>query len=155
MNIFLKPLFSLFLIVAQSTTTNFQTGDLLCNTKELKEKAQDGLDPFKYDSSELTHIVYKNKESIKEIEVPLFIGEKYKLVFVTQALPKPVEIQIYNKGKESKNRKLLFSSKQTGADAKEIQFEISKTRQIFINYIVPPVETGSYSGCSVFAIGYK
>jgi hypothetical protein len=28
-------------------------------------------------------------------------------------------------------------------------------RHIFIDYLVPPVETGSYSGCVVFAVGYK
>lgn len=152
MNTILKPIISSVLIIVLAS---FQGGDILCDSKALKEKAQESLDPYKYDSSELTKIVYKNKESVKEIEVPLFIGEKYRLIFVTQALPKPVEIQIYNKDKESKNRKLLFSSKNTGSDAKEISFEVSKARQIFIDYVIPPVETGSYSGCSVFAIGYK
>lgn len=152
MNTILKPIISSVLIIVLAS---FQGGDILCDSKALKEKAQESLDPYKYDSSELTKIVYKNKESVKEIEVPLFIGEKYRLIFVTQALPKPVEIQIYNKDKESKNRKLLFSSKHTGSDAKEISFEVSKARQIFIDYVIPPVETGSYSGCSVFAIGYK
>ncbi len=152
MNTFLKSTISLLVILS---LTSFQGGDILCNSKELKEKAQDGLDPYKYDSSELTRIVYKNKESIKEIEIPLFIGEKYKFVFVNEALPKSVEIQIYNKDKDSKNRKLLFSSKNAGPNSKDLTFEISKSRQVFIDYVVPPVETGSYSGCAVFAVGYK
>jgi hypothetical protein len=65
------------------------------------------------------------------------------------------EIQIYNKDKESKNRKLLFSSKDAGPDKKDISFDVSMARHIFIDYLVPPVETGSYSGCVVFAVGYK
>ncbi len=135
---------------------SFQGGDnILCDAKALKEKAKEMLDPFKYDSSELTRIMYKKKESVKEVEVPLFIGEKYRFVFVLEALPKPVEIQVYNKDKESKNRKLLFSSKDLAADKKTWEFEISKSRHVYVDYVIPPTEVGSYSGCAVFSVGYK
>jgi hypothetical protein len=132
----------------------FQTGDVLCNVKELKEKAKAALEPYKYDSSELTRILYKATETVKEVEVPLFIGEKYRIVFELEALPKNVEVQIYNKDKESKGRKLLFSSKSMG-EKKEFQFEISKVRHVYVDYVVPPTEAGSYSGCAVFMVGYK
>lgn len=149
----LKPTLIFFGLVAMMS---FQGGDnILCNAKELKEKAKEKLDPYKYDSSELTRIMYKNKETVKEVEVPLFIGEKYRLCFNMDALPKSVEVQIYNKDKESKNRKLLFSSKEVGLDKKEFQFEVSKSRHIYVDYVIPPTETGSYSGCAVFALGYK
>ncbi len=150
-----KILIPLFAIVIIFGVMAFQNGDVLCNAKELKEKASNSLDPYKYDSAELTRIIYKNKETVKEIEVPLFIGEKYRIVFELEALPKHVEVQIYNKSKDAKNRKLLFSSKTIGEDKKEFQFEISKARQIYIDYIVPPTEEGSYSGCAVFMVGYK
>ena len=137
------------------TGMSLQNNDILCNAKELKEKAKNFLDPYKYDSAELTRIIYKKKESVKEVEVPLFIGEKYKIVFELEALPKTVEVQIYNKDKDSKNRKLLFSSKDLGADKKEFSFDISKSRHVFVDYIVPPTDEGSYSGCAVFMVGYK
>ena len=133
----------------------FQGGDVLCNAKDLKEKAKLALEPYKYDSSELTRILYKNKETVKEVEVPLFIGEKYRIVFELEALPKQIEVQIYNKDKDSKNRKLLFSSKDVGADKKEFQFEVAKSRHVFVDYIIPQTEAGSYSGCAVFMVGYK
>jgi len=153
MNKIFKPLLTLFVLVG---LMSFQGGDtILCDAKQLKEKAKEGLDPYKYDSSELTRIMYKTKETVKEVEVPLFIGEKYRFCFNMEALPKAVEIQIYNKSKDSKNRKLLFSSKEGGIDRKVIQFEVSKSRQVYIDYIIPPTETGSYSGCAVVAIGYK
>jgi hypothetical protein len=88
------------------------------------------------------------------VEVPLFIGEKYRFVFELEALPKQVEVQIYNKDKESKNRKLLFSSKDMG-DKKEFLFEVAKVRHVYVDYVVPPTEAGSYSGCAVFMVGYK
>ena len=149
---FVKPL---YVIVILLVCMSFQTGDMLCNAKELKEKAKVLLEPFKYDSSELTRIIYKKKESVKEVEVLLFVGEKYRIVFELEALPKHVDVMVYNKDKDSKNRKLLFSSKDKDADKKEFQFEVSKTRHIFVDYIIPPTETGSYSGCAVFMVGYK
>lgn len=148
----IKSLFSVLLIFVLMA---FQGGDILCNAKELKEKAKNLLEPYKYDSSELTRIMYKKKESIKEVEVPLFIGEKYRIAFELEALPKQVEVRIYNKDKDSKNRKLLFSSKDTENDKKEFYFEISKARHIYVDYIIPPTEEGSYSGCAVFMVGYK
>lgn len=148
----IKPFLSIVIVFALMA---FQSGDVLCNAKELKEKAKNALEPYKYDSSELTRILYKNKQTMKEVEVPLFIGEKYRIVFELEALPKHVEVQIYNKDKNSKNRKLLFSSKDMAADIKEFQFEVSKVRHVFVDYIVPPTETGSYSGCAVFMVGYK
>lgn len=147
----IKPIVS---IVIAFVLMAFQGGDVLCNAKELKEKAKLALEPYKYDSAELTRILYKAKESVKEVEVPLFIGEKYRMVFELEALPKHVEVQIYNKDKDSKNRKLLFSSKDMG-DKKEFQFEVSKVRHVYVDYIVPPTEAGSYSGCAVFMVGYK
>ncbi|MES2565335.1 MAG: hypothetical protein V4565_00615 [Bacteroidota bacterium] len=146
-----KPLFSIAIILVLMA---FQGGDVLCNSKELKEKARNTLEPFKYDSAELTRILYKKKESIKEVEVPLFIGEKYRIVFEMEALPKQIEVQIYNKDKESKSRKLLFSSKDQ-MEKKEFLFEVSKTRHIYVDYIIPPTEEGSYTGCAVFMVGYK
>ncbi len=148
----MKPFFGVLIIIG---LMSFQDGDVLCNSKDLKEKANKMLDPYKYDSSEQTGIIYKKTETIKEIEVPLFIGEKYRFVFELEALPKPVEIQIYNKSKDSKVRKLLFSSKDGGADKKEFQFEITKAQRVFVDYVIPPTETGSYTGCAIFMVGYK
>ncbi|HRG00206.1 MAG TPA: hypothetical protein PKZ75_03755 [Bacteroidia bacterium] len=148
----IKTLFSVLLVFVLMA---FQGGDILCNAKELKEKAKNLLEPYKYDSSELTRIMYKKKESVKEVEVPLFIGEKYRIAFELEALPKQVEVQIYNKDKESKNRKLLFSSKDLAADKKEFYFEVSKVRHVYVDYVIPPTEEGSYSGCAVFMVGYK
>lgn len=147
-----KPFFSIVIIFVLMA---FQGGDVLCNAKELKEKAKDFLEPYKYDSSELTRILYKDKQTLKEVEVPLFIGEKYRIVFELEALPKQVEVQIYNKDKNSKSRKLLFSSKDIGIEKTEFHFEISKARHVYIDYVVPPTESGSYSGCAVFMVGYQ
>ncbi len=129
-------------------------GDILCNPAALKEKAGKSLEPYKYDSSELTRILYKKKESVKEVEVPLFIGEKYMFVFEMEALPKRVEVEIYNRDKDSKKRKLLFSSKGK-TDLTEFQCEISKMRTVYVDYIVPASDESAQTGCALFVLGYK
>ena len=127
----------------------------VCSAKVLKEKTKEFLDPFKYDSSELTRIMYKNKEVVKDVEIPLFIGEKYRIVFNTEALPKPIEINIYNKDKESKKRTLLFSSKDQEKGARQFFYECSKVRHVFVDYVVPKTDTAAMQGCVVCMIGYK
>ncbi len=141
-------------IAALLALSSFQNDTMLCDARELETKASNLLDPYKYDSSELTKILYKDQESVSEIEVPLFIGEKYRFIFELEALPKHVEVQIYNKSKDVKNRKLLFSSKSMG-DKTEFQCEISLTRTAYVDYIIPPAKEGVASGCAVFMVGYK
>jgi hypothetical protein len=134
---------------------SFRNGDILCNAKALNEKANFLLDPFKYDNSEVSRIIYTEKESVKEIEVPLFIGEKYRFVFEMEALPKPVEVRVYNKNKDNKNRKLLFTSKDMG-DKREFIFETpSLLRTAYVEYVIPPADAGSQTGCALFMLGYK
>jgi len=133
----------------------FQNGDAPCDQKVLKDKAKKTLDPYKYDVAKITRIMYKDKPTMKEIEVPLFIGEKYRLVFNTEALPKNVVINLYNRDKDSKKRKLMFSSKDAGADKKDFSFDYSFANKIFINYDIPPGDSAASSGCLVFMLGYK
>ena len=129
--------------------------DTPCDVKTLKEKAKKQLEPYTYDMSKLTHITYKAKPWLKEIEVTLFIGEKYRLVFNTEALPKQIVISIYNRDKESKKRKLLFTTKDAGADKKEFSFDVSMARKAFVDYEIPAGDSTTSGGCLVFMLGYK
>ena len=129
--------------------------DAPCDAKALKDKAKKQLEPYTYDMSKLTRIVYKAKPWLKEIEVPLFIGEKYRLVFNTEALPKQIVISIYNRDKDSKKRKLLFTTKDAAADKKEFSFDISMARKAFVDYEMPVGDSTAAGGCLVFMLGYK
>jgi hypothetical protein len=143
------------MILALGLFCAFQVGEGSCDQKALKDKAKKLLEPYKYDLAKVTRIVYKDKPTMKEIEVPLFIGEKYRLVFNTEALPKNVVINCYNRDKESTKRKLMFSSKDAGADKKEFSFEYSFANKIFIDYDIPPGDSTASGGCLVFMLGYK
>jgi hypothetical protein len=134
----------------------FQTSDEpVCDSKSLKEKARKTMDPYKYDSAKMTKIAYKAKESLKEVEVPLFLGEKYRFVFNTETISKPVIINVYNKDKEARNRKLLWTSKDDPATLKEHIFEHTHAMKVFVDYAIPPTDSTAAPGCILFMLGYK
>lgn len=156
----MKNIITSFKITALFILAGFSAGIPTddCNAKSLKDNTKSLLEPYKYDSSELTKITYKNQESVKEVEVPLFIGEKYRMVFNTEALPKPVEVAIYNKDKNSKKRILLYSSKEQSGGKKQFSFEPpAKSRKVFVDYVIPGggSDSNSVTGCAVFVLGYK
>ncbi len=80
-----------------------------CDSVSLKKEIKPMLKPdYHYDSSKITRVTFKNKKQLKEIEVPLFIGERYKFIFNTKALPQDVNIKVYNKKPEPKNANCFF-----------------------------------------------
>ena len=95
------------LFISVFAFSSYQETPAECDPKGLKDKAKNQLDPYQYDSSKITRLKHTTKDQVKEVEIPMFIGEKYKLAFNLEALKKTLEINIYNKDKDSKNRKLL------------------------------------------------
>ena len=84
-----------------------------CDATALKNVLKDKLKPeYKYDSSKTTRFYYKTKPQQKEIEVPLYLGEKYRFLFNTEGLKGDVKIEIYSKPFGHKKRKLLYSLEQ-------------------------------------------
>jgi len=131
----------------------FQETPVECDPKGLKDKAKNALDIYEYDSSKITRLKHTTKDQVKEVEIPMFIGEKYRLAFNLEALKKTLEVNIYNKDKESKNRKLLYSNKDKFE--KEFVFDVSRMRHVYIDYTIPAGTNGEDLGCAVFVLGYK
>ena len=144
---------SLFLFgVAMQTTEILDT----CNITEQKAKCKEALKPeYKYDASKATTFTFRTKKQFKELQVPLYVGEKYRFVFNLEGLPQDIDIEICDKKYESKHREVLFSSRDAEPGAKELVFDIEKSRHVFIDYIVPPTNDTIKKGCAVFALGYK
>ena len=145
----------LVLSVIIGTSSPLQS-NFVCPSTQLKQDIKPLLKPdYKYDSSKTTRIYLKKDEQIKEIEVPLFIGEKYKFIFNADELPKDVNIAIYDKKIGKKNRTLLYSNKEDKeAGKKNYTFEPEKSRTMYINYEVPG-STEPEGGCVVFLLGYR
>ena len=137
------------------TSTPLQS-NYICPSTDLKNELKPKLKPhYKYDSSKTTRILSKNEKQVKEIEVPLFIGEKYKFIFNAKELQDGVKINIYDKKIGKKNRELLYSSESDNAAENGVfEFEPEKSRTMYIDYDIPATEQAS-RGCVVFLLGYK
>ena len=150
----LSLLLTLVILVgsAEALQTNF-----VCPSTELKNEIKPLLKPeYKYDSSKITRLKIKGQEGkVVEVEVPLFIGEKYKFIFNTVELQEDVVISVYNKKIGKKNRELLYTNKDE-KDGKKTTFEWEpeKSRTMYINYETPK-DAGISEGCVVFLLGYR
>ena len=152
----MKKLISILLLLPLLFSFQTDVNDM-CNDKEAKTNAIKLLGEYSYSSSKTSSFFFVNNEQIREIEVNLFEGEDYRFIFNNEFLPQNVEVRIYDKSKENKFRKMLFTSKDQPSQTSFI-FEPSwKYKDIYINYVVPPAtDSGQINkGCSVFVVGYK
>jgi len=152
----MKP-FSLFLLLFAFLLFGFQSTDSgdVCNAKELRLKCKPMLAPFAYDSSKIMHIHFGPKNQRREVEVPLFFGEKYRLVFTSVSLQQPVIVEIYKKDYTHEKRELLFTSKDE--NGKDFSFEPPRGMKVFVDYLIPAAQDPSNTteGCVAFLLGYK
>jgi hypothetical protein len=125
-----------------------------CNAPELKKKCKDLLDDFQYDAAKITKVSFKDKPQVKELEVPLFMGERYRFVFSKEGLPQDADIEVWDNKFESKKRTLLFTTKNFPEDQVEFVWEPEKSRTMYLTYKVPPTTDVEKKGCFFFMIGY-
>ena len=111
-------LLSLSIFVGVSFGQEQETPDY-CTSSETKKKIKPMLDTYSYDASKATKITFKDKPQLKELEIPLFIGEKYRFVFSKEGLPENVDIEVWDHKFEAKHRELLFTSKDFPDDQVE------------------------------------
>ncbi len=146
------PHIALICLVFAFGFTTIQQPDNV-DKKALTTSCKKKIDPFKYDSQKFTKINFTKKSQQLEVEVPVFIGEKYRLVFNTSSLSKPIKISVYTKDKETAKREAIFTAKE---GENEIVFDVPRVRKMFIDYDVPMDTTNTNaSGFVVFMIGYK
>ncbi|MEX2380541.1 MAG: hypothetical protein WD530_07340 [Vicingaceae bacterium] len=123
-----------------------------CDIKSLKKEGVSKLNPYYYSASKVTSIKYTDTTQIIEVQVPLFKGEKYRMLFNTKALPKDIKIEIYDKDGSTANRNAVFTTK-TGKDD-IVVYEPDKIKKHYVTYVIPE-GTNVESGCMVFMLGYQ
>lgn len=148
-------LLAAFCLITTSGTvdSNSNNDPVKCNTKALKKEGISLLNPYYYSSSKVSLINYDDKQTRKEIEVPLFKGEKYRMIFNKTELPKDVEVRIYDKSDEYEGRSPIFSSNDSKGNL--VIFEPKKSKPLYVNYIIPAGEGELKGGCVVFVLGYQ
>lgn len=152
----MKKIFQILFVLLFVFTTAFQIVEE-CDTMALKKELKAKLKPdYKYDSSKTTKFYYKTKPQQKEIEIPLYRGEKYRFLFNLSGLSRSdVKVQIFNKPFGHKKRELLYDLKPE-VGKRIYTFEPEKSRKMYISYTIPNVdEATEFKDCLVFVLGYK
>lgn len=152
-----KILFYSTILVLLLTTTALKLEEVKCVASDLKNELTPLLKPeYKYDSSKITRVSYKKEVFQAGLEVPLFMGEKYRFLFNTAGLPKDIEINIYDKKPTSKKKVALFTLSDVREAGKHIYtFEPTKSKKMYVVYTIPATEEKDLKGCVVFLLGYK
>ena len=126
-----------------------------CDATGLKAVLKPFLMPvYKYDSSNITKFTFKAEIQGKEIEVPLFSSEKYRLLFNASTTP-GLEIYIYDKPKGRSNRTLLYASKSKNNKEGLYSYDPETSAPVYVTYLLPGSENVGTEGCVVFLLGYK
>ena len=128
------------------------------NRTELREEARLLIRPFKYNLSKTTTISFKRYPQLLRVLVPIYSNQTHRLVFSTKGLPQEIIINIYDKPKSEKRRKVIFtSSPSEPINTFELPEEY-KESYLFVEYSVPPSEAEDRSttirGCAVLMMGY-
>lgn len=148
-----KMILACISIAAVLTLSSAIQGDETCESKTLKKEGISELDPFYYSAAKVNVIEYDYKASRKEIEVPLFKGEKYKMVFNKKGLPKDILIEIFDKDKSHENRNPLFTTKDNTDEI--VSYSPEKSKKLYVRYTVPQADGIKEPGCIVFVLGYQ
>lgn len=149
----MKNLFTALIGVALIFSLSSSINSESCDSKTLKKEGITELNPFYYSASKVNIINYDYKASRKEIEVPLFKGEKYKLVFNKKGLPKDVVIDIFEKDKSHEGRSAVFTSEGNTSDI--LSYSPKKSKKLYVRYTIPEAKGMKESGCIVFILGYQ
>lgn len=139
-------------INAQTPTATTATNSNFCNIRALADSCKSLLKPFRYSGQNAIHVALKSEPQVKEIVLPAFSGEKYRIIINTTDMPKGTEVDIYDVDVRHKKRQSLYTTKSNGISNFDTD---SKSGKIYIEYTIPAASSTVYSGCAAIVIGYE
>lgn len=153
----MKNIIAIALLSLFSFSSLFAQESASCDATTIKNELKAELKPdYKYDSSKITRYTASGDFQGKEIEVPLFEGEKYRLVFNITDADKNFQVYVYSEKAGTKNRKALFALKNVREEGKSVYvYEPEGQSKLYITYVIPPSLEGVKESCAAFMLGYK
>lgn len=129
----------------------------ICNIIELHKATVSTLEPFNYSGQQMKKITLTQNPITLEIEVPLSLFGKYRMVFNTSGMPIKLPIEVYNKAHNAKNRNLLWSNERNAESEKMLVYDPpERTRSMFVDIDVPADSLNKKTnGCIYMVLGYK
>lgn len=150
-----KSLSAIFLVGLLFTLAAFQTNNPAeCDVEEALKTCKSNLSPFSFQDRKTITYDYKGDSQMKEYSIQLFDGEEYRFVLNRKYAP-GVEFEVYNKSKDHKKRKLLYSSVDDTNKGVLLTFEPVTIPNVYVDVIIPGGVTDRDQGCVTMMIGYE
>ena len=127
----------------------------VCSAKHiLKLTNQFVRPPFIYDSHSANEFVMDDIEKQFEIQFTAFRGQKYKILFTTSGFEEDIQLNIYDKKPNAKNRNTILKSSEKIENSYWL-FEPEKPGKYYIEYKIPKSNSGeSKKGCILMLTSY-
>lgn len=129
-------------------------GGEMCD-KESREMVKKELKPYHYSSMKNMSVFTSDKKDYHhEVRVPLFSGEKYRFVFNIEGVSEYININIYDKPKGERRRKLVYSTESAGKGQSLYVFQPKVSDPLYVDFHFE--KTASIQeGCVMMLLGYK
>ncbi|HXB10351.1 MAG TPA: hypothetical protein VNZ45_00075, partial [Bacteroidia bacterium] len=126
-----------------------------CEIKKLTDSCRVRLKPFQYDGTNALHLPLLPVSQEKEISLPGFSGQRYRIIINISAMPPGTIVAIYDQDKTHKKRKLLYTLTDQGSRIGFLDSEC-KSGKFFIDYEIPAKDK-KYppQGCAVILFGFE
>ena len=124
-----------------------------CDMEMALKESKSYLTPFSFQDRKT--VMFNYGGDMKEYQIQLFNGEEYRFILNRRFAP-GVEFEVYNKPKDKKNRKLLYSSKsEEDASASVLSFEPLTIPYVYVDVIIPESAENRTEGCVTIMVGYE
>lgn len=155
MNILMKKTFIVLILSALLVSSFYSTHAIAqCTARTIiKECKSKFVDPYKYSGCWMKEFVLDHKYKRIEGHFVVLEGLQYQILFCSSGSAESVTINIYDKSMDAgKKRKLYDSSKNQGANM--WKFEPTVSGDYYVEYIIPPSQTGEpQTGCLMLMVG--
>jgi|SRR6185437_963545 len=123
-----------------------------CDIRKMSDSCKRQMKPFLYSTQSAMHVALKSEPQVKDIDVPAFGGEKYRVVINTSGMPQGTEVGVYDADQTHKKRKQFFTTADLGIS--DFETEV-KSGKLVIEYTLPAATSNVFNGCAVVVIGYE
>jgi len=145
----------IFTVAVLFSLSAFQTSNPAeCDVEEALKTCKKNLTPFSFQDRKTVTFDYTSESQTKEFDIQLYEGEEYRFV-INRAFSPGVEIEVYNKPQDKKNRKLVYSSKDDSNKGSLLTFEPLTIPHLYIDVIIPNDVTDRAQGCVTIMVGYE
>lgn len=150
-----KILSFVFIVGVLISLSAFQTDNPAeCDAEEALSTCKKNLSPFYFQDRKTVTFDYNSETQTKEYDIQLFDGEEYRFILNRTHAP-GVEFEVYNKSKDNKKRKLLYSSKEDTNKGSLLIFEPLTIPHVYVDVIIPGDVDGRNQGCVTMMVGYE